>query len=86
MDVAVCHVSLTVWWEKELHKIYTIDINTENGDKDGSEKAKSVRQTRPTDNLPSSSGAPGLNFSSNTKRRGSKRGGERREREKRTNM
>lgn len=36
----------------------------------------SVNQTGPTDNLPSSSGAPGLAFSSNTKRRGSIKGGE----------
>lgn len=35
---------------------------------------KNVSQTGPTDNLPSSSGAPGLAFSSNTKRRGSQSG------------
>lgn len=34
---------------------------------------KSVNQTGPTDNLPSSSGAPGLALSSNTERRRSKR-------------
>lgn len=47
-----------------------------NGDKHRRRRG-SVNQTGPTDNLPSSSGAPGLAFSSNTKRRGSIKGGKR---------
>lgn len=46
---------------------------TDTGTNKGADR-KSVDPTGPTDSLPSSSGAPGLVFSSNTQRRKSKRG------------
>lgn len=72
------HVLFTVWSEK--HKLHYY-IYTETGT--NTEADGGVIQTGPTDNLPSSSGAPGLAFSSNTKRRRSKRG-RGREKENRT--
>lgn len=70
------HVLFTVWWEKHKLRYY---IYTETGTNTEADW-KSVNQTGPTDNLPSSSGAPGLAFSSNTKRRRSKRGEKERKR------
>lgn len=61
---------------KLLYYVYTETGTNTEADR------KSVNQTGPTDNLPSSSGAPGLAFSSNTERRRSKKGGEGEKREK----
>lgn len=61
---------------KLLYYVYTETGTNTEADR------KSVNQTGPTDNLPSSSSAPGLAFSSNTERRRSKKGGEGEKREK----
>ncbi len=66
----------TVWWEK--HKLDSY-VYTETATNTGADR-KNVNQTGPTDNLPSSSGAPGLAFSSNTERRRSKMGERKRKR------